>query len=82
MDNSSGKAPFHFGTTNYPKVSKIISVVSLGLSRSAFGALLLRFGMLWWSRVLSSWFLLTFGGLRGVPGCSFCSSYIINNEVC
>ena len=82
MDNSSGKAPFHFGTTNYPKVSKIISVVSLGLSRWAFGALWLRFGMLWWSRVLSSWFLLTFGGLREVPGWYLCSSNIVNDEVC
>ena len=68
MDNVLGKAPYHFGSPNYPKVSKIISVVSLGLSRWAFGALLLRFGMLWWRWVLSSRFLLIFGGLREVPG--------------
>ena len=68
MDNDWGKAPYHFGTTNYPKVSKIISVVSLGLSRWAFGALLLRFGMLWWRWVLSSRVLVILGRLRGVPG--------------
>ena len=47
--------------------------LSLGHSRWFFGALLLRLGMLWWRWVLSSRFLLIFGGLREVPGWSLCS---------
>ena len=67
-----------FGS-RHPKAS---AWISLGHSRWSFGALFVRLGMLWWRWVLSSRFLLIFGGLREVPGWSLCSYNIVNYGVC
>ena len=74
--------PFLFVIKFGPRHPQFSPWLSLGHFRWFFGALLLRLGMLWWRWVLSSRFLLIFGGLREVPGWSLCSSNILNNEVC
>ena len=74
--------PSLFDTKISPRRPKSSPWLPLGHSQWSFGALFVRLGMLWWRWVLSSRFLLIFGGLLEVPGWSLCSSNIINNEVC
>ena len=61
-------SPFLFLIKFGPRRPKSSPWTSLGHSRWFFAALLLRLGMLWWSWVLSSRFLLILGRLRGCPG--------------
>ena len=65
--------PALFDTKIGPRRPKSSPWLPLGHSQWSFGALFVRLGMLWWRWVLSSRFLLIFGGLREVPGWSLCS---------
>ena len=68
-----GGPPALFDIKIGPRRPKSSPWISLGHSPWFFGALFVRLGMLlcWW--VLSSRFVLIFGGLREVPGWSVCS---------